>query len=210
MKHIRELVLSISCFLFAFLLTMMWVQQKDENLAADIAPSLLRFHVLANSNKSTDQALKLEVKSLLVQRIQDGLSPEAGKEETCTYIREHQAELETAAEAYMQKAGYDYPAKIELTRCYFPTKAYGDVVLPCGTYDAARVTLGSGRGRNWWCVLYPQLCFINASYGIVPDSSKLLLQHALEPEDYAALFRTRGEGIPIHIRFKVLDLLNLS
>lgn len=208
MRHKHLLVLSASCFLFAFLLTMIWIRQMDENLAANISPEILRFHVLANSNSGKDQALKLEVKSLLVQTINEGLDPAADKEETCAYILEHQEALETVAETYMKKAGYDYPAKIELTHSYFPTKAYGDVVLPCGTYDAARVTIGSGRGRNWWCVLYPQLCFVDASYAVMPDSSKALLAEVLNPDDCQALFDHRDTQI--QVRFKLLELLNLS
>lgn len=208
MKHRHELFLSVSCFLLALLFTMIWVRQKDENLAEKISPEILRFHVLANSNSDSDQQLKLEVKSLLIQAIHEGLNPDTDKEETCTYIREHKSDLEQLAQSYMKKAGYDYPAKIELTQCYFPTKAYGDVVFPCGIYDAAEVTIGEGRGRNWWCVLYPQLCFVDAAYGTIPDSSKALLEAVLSPEDYLALFDHRET--PVQIRFKLLELLNIS
>lgn len=207
MKYYKELVLSISCLLLAFLLTMIWIQQRDENMAAGISPEILRFHVLANSNSNEDQELKLEVKSLLIDTINKGLPEHAGKEETCTYIEEHQSELEQTAEAYMKRAGFDYKASVALTNCYFPTKAYGDVVLPCGNYDAARVTIGSGRGRNWWCVLYPQLCFVNASYGVVPEESKELLREALTPEEYDSILDTRNTKLKVQVRFKLLDML---
>lgn len=215
MRHKKELILSLSCFLFAFLLTMIWVRQRDENLAASISPEILRFHVLANSNTNEDQQLKLEVKTLLMDTINRGLADGADKEDTCAYIRDHGEELELAAEAYIKKAGYDYPAKVELTNCYFPTKVYGDVVFPCGDYDAARVTIGEGRGRNWWCVLYPQLCFVDASYGTVPEASKLLLEESLSPDDYRALFQHRPDSDPqkpvrLSVRFKLLDLLDIG
>lgn len=207
MKHKKELVLSLSCFLFAFLLTMVWIQQRDENLTDRISSEILRFHVLANSNTDADQQLKLEVKSLLIEAIGQGLPTSAGKQETCTYIKEHQADLEETAELYMKKAGYDYPAKLELTTCYFPTKAYGDVVFPCGTYDAAQVTIGDGRGRNWWCVLYPQLCFVNTSYGIVPDSSKEELQRLLSEDDYLRLISNGQARSQMVVSFKLLEFL---
>lgn len=210
MKHKRELVLSVSCFLFALLLTMIWVRQRDENLAAKISDEILRFHVLANSNDNDDQQLKLEVKSLLIQTINEGLKEDADKADTSTYIQENQEYLERTAETYMKEAGYDYPAKVELTNTYFPTKAYGDVVLPCGNYDAARVTIGQGRGRNWWCVLYPQLCFVTPAYGVIPDDSKELLKAVLEPDDYRALLNQRMKYPKREIRFKILELLDLS
>lgn len=204
MKHIRPLILSVSCFLTALFLTMIWARERDGNLAARISPEILRFHVLANSNSQEDQDLKLEVKSLLIDAIHQELSGNAGKEETCTYIQEHSRELETLAETYMKNAGYDYPATVELTTCYFPTKAYGDIVLPSGNYEAARVTIGTGRGRNWWCVLYPQLCFIEPSYGIVPEESKELLKKSLAPDDYEAILSERPRR---KIRLKILELL---
>ena len=209
MKHHKELVLSISCLLLAFLLTMIWIRQQDENMAAALSPEILRFHVLANSNTDEDQALKLEVKSLLIETINRELPEHAGKKETCTYIETHSSELEELAETYMKNAGYDYPATVALTNCYFPTKAYGDIVLPCGNYDAAEVVLGDGRGRNWWCVLYPQLCFVNASYGVMPDASKALLLEALTPEEYAAVLDKRNELFSSgpEIRFKFLELI---
>lgn len=210
MKHNKELFLSLSCFLFAFLLTMIWVRQRDENLAARISPEILRFHVLANSNANHDQQLKMEVKSLLIDTINANLPPDAGKEDTCRYIQSHGAELEETAENYIKKAGYDYPAKVELVNCYFPTKSYGDVVFPCGNYDAAQVTIGTGRGRNWWCVLYPQLCFVDAAYGVVPESSKNLLADSLSPEDFHALLNQQDRKIQVNVRLKLLELLNLS
>lgn len=207
MNKRKELVLSINCLLLAFLLTMVWIQQRDENLAAKISPEILRFHVLANSNSNEDQNLKLKVKSLLIDTINSGLPEHAGKSETCTYIEEHKSELEQTAETYMKDAGYDYTASVTLTNCYFPTKAYGDVVLPCGNYDAAEVVIGDGRGRNWWCVLYPQLCFVNTAYGVVPEESKELLREVLSPEEFAAILDTRNDRLQVKIRFKLLNVI---
>lgn len=207
MNKRKELVLSISWLLLAFLLTMVWIQQRDENLAARISPEILRFHVLANSNSNEDQNLKLEVKSLLIDTINSGLPEHAGKSETCTYIEEHKSELEQTAETYMKDAGYDYTASVTLTNCYFPTKAYGDVVLPCGNYDAAEVVIGDGRGRNWWCVLYPQLCFVNTAYGVVPEESKELLREVLSPEEFAAILDNRNTHLQVKLRFRILDAI---
>lgn len=207
MKHNKELMLSLSCFLFALLLTMIWIRQRDENLASRVSPEILRFHVLANSNSNDDQQLKLEVKSLLIDTIWQQLPADAGKQETCDFIEEHRADLEDAAEAYMKKAGYDYPVKLELAASYFPTKAYGDVVFPSGTYDAAKVTIGDGRGRNWWCVLYPQLCFVNASYGVMPDSSKEELHRLLPEDDYEGLLSDSAARAQMKVSFKLLEFL---
>lgn len=191
MKYKKELVLCISCLLLAFLLSMVSGQQKEESLAARIAPEILRFHVLANSDTKEDQQLKLEVRTLLLNTIYKDLGENASKTETCEYIINHDTSLESIAETYMREKGYDYTADLELTTCYFPTKTYGDMVFPNGTYEAARVTLGSGKGKNWWCVLYPPLCFVDSTYAVVPETSKNTLESLLAEEDFRALMDSR-------------------
>ena len=95
---------------------------------------------------------------------------------------------------------------MEVTECYFPTKTYGDMVFPCGTYDAVRVEIGKGKGHNWWCVLYPPLCFVDSTYAVVPDSSREILRESLDAADYQALLKKQPE-VYIRIRSKFLELL---
>ena len=100
--------------------------------------------------------------------------------------------------------GCDYKTSIRLTRAWFPTKAYGNLVLPCGTYDTIQVTLGEGRGRNWWCVVYPRLCFIDSTHGVMPEESCLELKNLLPEDDFDAVMASEPR---IHIRFKLLEFL---
>lgn len=232
----RDLFFCITCFFFAFLLMLSAGRTGSEALAGRIAPKLLRFHVLANSNSHEDQALKLKVRTRLLALIYDGLGENASLDETKAYIENHQSELTAEAEAYIREAGYDYPVKMDLATCYFPTKAYGDMVFPCGDYEALRVEIGQAKGHNWWCVLYPPLCFVDASYAVVPDSSKEVLSDALGASDYEKLLlgvtgdgrkaKTSGSAagseaniseasrakapVKINIRFKSLELLRES
>ena len=199
MKHKKELSLSVACFLLAFLCSMIWRNTREENLAGQISPHILRFHVLANSNSVQDQQLKTDVKGLLLDLL--SRSDADSKEALCQYVLDNQEPLEQAAEDYMQSLGFPYEAGIAVTNTYFPTKAYGDMVLPCGRYDAVEVTLGDGRGRNWWCVLYPRLCFVDATHAIVPDDSRLQLQNLLTPDQYRALWDNRNLKINIRFRF---------
>ncbi len=194
---------------------------REQALAARISPQLLRFHVIANSNSAADQKLKLEVKELLLEKLADGLAEEeygadspdhtdgascrSEKSRITRYVADHRDGLEASAADYLTANGCDYGASVRLTRCYFPTKYYGDVMLPRGTYDAVQVTLGSGRGRNWWCLLYPRLCFIDATHAVVPEESKEELACLVGEDDYAALLTQ--DGVHIRIRFKLFDLL---
>jgi stage II sporulation protein R len=204
MKQKRDLFLCITCLLIAFLLTLANDRSNDEALAARIAPEILRFHVLANSNSTQDQNLKLKVRTMLLNSIYEDLGENASLEDTKTFIRSHESTLEKKAENYMKNLGFNYSAHMELTDCYFPTKTYGDMVFPCGTYEAVRVKIGEGKGHNWWCVLYPPLCFTDSSYAVVPDTSKEILRHSIDESDYLKL---RKEPVKIHVKLKVLDLL---
>lgn len=201
-KHQKELALSVACFLLAFFCSMIWFKQKEENLAGHISPSILRFHVLANSNSSKDQEVKLMVKNFLLKELER--SEAVSKEEFCQYVEDQKEILEQETENYMESLGFPYHARIDVTERYFPTKAYGDIVLPCGTYDTVEVSLGDGRGRNWWCVLYPRLCFVDAAHAIVPEPSKAQLKALLEPEDYEAILDKRE--VSVEIRFLSLEL----
>ena len=206
MKYRRDLFLCLTCLLLAFLFTMAGQRQSDEAMAARIAPEILRFHVLANSDSDEDQQLKLRVRTLLLDSIYEKLGENASLDDTKEYVLANKDSLEQEAEDYMKAEGYDYPAHMEVTECYFPTKTYGDMVFPCGTYDAVRVEIGKGKGHNWWCVLYPPLCFVDSTYAVVPDSSREILSESLDAADYQALLKKQPE-VHIRIRSKFLELL---
>ena len=206
MKYRRDLFLCLTCLLLAFLFTMAGQRQSDEAMAARIAPEILRFHVLANSDSDEDQQLKLRVRTLLLDSIYEELGENASLDDTKEYVLANKDSLEQEAEDYMKAEGYDYPAHMEVTECYLPTKPYGDMVFPCGTYDAVRVEIGKGKGHNWWCVLYPPLCFVDSTYAVVPDSSREILRESLDAADYQALLKKQPE-VHIRIRSKFLELL---
>ena len=182
---------------------------RQEALAGRIAPAVLRFHVLADSNRKEDQEIKLEVRSLILDYLREHLSPDAGKAATVDYVRGHSSEIRNLADQYLQTCQVPYRSRLQITNCYFPTRSYGNVTFPCGRYDAVRITLGSGRGHNWWCVLYPQFCFLDVtcqtenSAGQAPDP----LKDILKEDDYQALADPRPQ---IQIRFLLPQLLNQS
>lgn len=204
MKQKRDLFLCITCLLLALLFSMSEERNAEEAMAARIAPEILRFHVLANSDSTEDQNLKLKVRTMLLNTIYEEMGENASLEETKKYVRSHKNRLEKKAETYMKTLGYDYPAHMELATTYFPTKTYGDMVFPCGNYEAVRVKIGEGKGRNWWCVLYPPLCFVDSSYAVVPDTSKEILRESLDPSDYLKLNK---DNTKIHVKLKLAELL---
>lgn len=188
MNKYKHLCTIMTLILMAFLLTMNSARRKDEALAERIAPEILRFHVLANSDSEEDQALKLMLKEFLLNELRPHAS---SKEEAQTYLIQNHAQLEAKTEDFIHNLGYSYPAVIHLETCEFPQKTYGDMTFPAGTYDAVRVLIGEGKGQNFWCVLYPSLCYLDSTYAIVPDSSKEQLQTLLPEDDFQALLSAR-------------------
>lgn len=204
MKYKKELFLSVTCLLLSLFLSIAVIQHSGEKLADSIAPAVLRFHVLANSNSSEDQQLKLEVRTLLLDTLYEKLGENSTKTATEKYVKERSAELEEIAMRFIKDKGFSYSAKITTGQFYFPSKTYGDLVFPCGTYDAVRIIIGEGNGKNWWCVLYPQLCFVSDSYAIVPETSKQQLKAVIPDDDYNFLIQRPGH---VSVRFKLWDTL---
>ena len=127
----------------------------------ELSENVLRLHVIANSNLAIDQEVKLEVKDELVKRYTEMLPKNLTKESAIKFTKEHLADLCDISNRVLNENGMSYGASIRIARVYFPDKTYDNAVFPKGDYDAVQVLLGEGRGENWWCVLYPPLCFIN-------------------------------------------------
>lgn len=206
-KKIPALWLALGCFVLAFLLSLGHLQKEREQLADRLSLQVLRFHVLANSDSDSDQAVKLEVRSLILDYIQQLLPRGADKEETAACLSKYQADIEACANRFLEEKGFGYQAHLQLTRSYFPTRVYGNMVFPCGTYDAVRMILGKGEGHNWWCVLYPRFCFVDAVCSEVPEESVKLLRQSLNQDDYLALEDHRPD---IHIGFRLFPRLTVT
>lgn len=196
MKHKKELSLSIACFLLSFLCFMAWNQERDENLAAKICPAVLRLHVIGASNSDQDPAGKIAGKKLcgktdlqLECQLQ-GRAGARGPEPSDQSGRRHPLLRRVGA---WYSPGCKAVGKPDL----FPTKSYGDLTFPQGMYDAVEIRLGAGRGRNWWCVLYPELCFPDLTHAVVPEESKEKLTELLGKETYAQLLKSQNARLNI-------------
>lgn len=159
----------------------------EQKMQKEIAGEILRLHVVANSDSAEDQELKLEVKETIVTYLRGIMSDAASVEEARAQIQKRLPEIEEIAAEKMKAEGYDYKAEATLGECYFPVKEYGDMTFPAGDYEALKVNLGDSAGKNWWCVMYPTLCFVDSTYQIVPEESKEKLKVCLTEEEYNSL-----------------------
>lgn len=127
-------------------------------------------------------------------------------DQTRILITENLGKIENIAEEVVKKWNKKQEIYVALGYANFPTKAYGDVVLPAGEYEACRIIIGEGKGENWWCVMFPPLCYIDAASGVVPLEGKEQLQKELNQEQYNLI--THKDSPPYAIRFKIVDTVN--
>ncbi|MGN0659055.1 MAG: stage II sporulation protein R [Emergencia sp.] len=149
------------CIWLVFFLTAAAAGAFYINRTPNDHPGIIRLHVVANSDSADDQALKLAVRDEIIRTMEGQENIEDARQ----YIDSHLTEIEETAEEVIRKEGFDYGVSAERKVTFIPQKSYEDLTLPAGNYEALKVTLGEGRGQNWWCVIFPQLCLI----GEVPE-----------------------------------------
>lgn len=176
--------------------------REAESLQTSIAEKILRFHILANSDSDTDQNVKQKVRDAVGQMMEPYLADSAGLAETEAIVQEHIEEIEDIAESVLAENGFGYGAKAELATAEFPIKTYGPFTFPAGSYRALEITLGEGGGHNWWCVLYPNMCFRGTVYEVDEESGEIL-REVLSSKEYEKIFRSKK----YKVRFKLLEYL---
>ena len=195
-----------------FLTGLNTVQLKRENreikarlqreIQQGIAGEVFRLHVIANSDTEEDQKLKLKIKTRIVEYLEEILGKDADLEETKEAVLTHLGEIEREAEKLVHEQGFDYPVKAVVEKTYFPKKSYGDCTFPAGEYEALNVKIGEARGHNWWCVLYPSLCFIEDTYGVVTEEKKEDLKSVLTTEEFLEILEKPEEKKRIRFGFR--------
>ncbi len=148
--------------LFALVFAVVLSFVSFEGECKEIRKSVLRMHVLANSDSEEDQALKLKVRDRLLKETEELFASAETKEDAENAAKEKIPYLEAAARDEIKKQGFDYDVRIEIGKAWFDTRHYGEITLPAGNYEAVNVYIGKGEGKNWWCVMFPQLCLPTA------------------------------------------------
>lgn len=167
------------------------IAEGDTNLKQEV----LRLHVIANSDSSCDQALKLQVKDQVVKIMKKEFTNFNNAEEARNRAEEQIPFIKAQAEMVIHEQGYNYPVEVYVGEFDFPIKSYGNIIFPAGKYSAVRIVIGDGEGKNWWCVLFPPLCMVSSSdKGLSLDT----------PEEAQVTFKCL-ELIPKGIRFGLPD-----
>ena len=177
--------------LISLVVTGIVVEAKKSQMQEDLAKEVFRFHVLANSDSAEDQELKMQVKEAVIAYMQEEIPESDSVETTREWAKGHLSAIVNLAEAVIREEGYAYEVMAEVTTCDFPDKTYGDITFPSGEYEALRIEIGEANGQNWWCVLYPNLCFIDAVHAVVPEKGKKDLAKVLDEDTYEMVTATR-------------------
>lgn len=189
-----------------FIYTTICAVSYAQNISTDIANSVFRLHVIANSDSQEDQNLKYKVRDNLLSYMNKICKNAQSKSEAIEIAKKHENDFKNIALETIKNEGYSYDVKINIGNFEFPTKHYGDISLPAGYYDALRVEIGEAKGQNWWCVMFPPLCFVDVSSGVVPEDSKEMLENNLSEEEFALV--SDKSNAEIQFKFKLLELFN--
>lgn len=173
-----------------------------ETTQKDVSDKIVRLHVIANSDSEVDQTVKLSVRDAILKAAN---RENKGKDITLLSVEENKEDLLSAAESVLKENGCTYGCTLETGRFSFPVKSYENITLPAGKYDAVRVVLGEGKGENWWCVMFPPLCFSKSTKGVLTEESEKALKDRVSETSYAAI---SGEVITLKPAFKAVELWN--
>ncbi len=199
LKYIFILISLLFCFIFISISS--YAHTLSENLSANF----FRLHILANSNSEIDQDLKLKVRDGIIEYMNSQELSNYSKEEVITLVKTNLDSYRKVAENIIKENGFNYPVSLEVGTFCFPTKIYGNISLPAGNYEALRINIGQAQGENWWCSLFPPLCFVDISSGVIDDNSKESLKENLSEEEFAIITSNNGT---IKLKFKILEIFS--
>ena len=190
MKNFVALTISVILILFLLL-------GYSVNVNSQISDNIVRLHVIANSDCEQDQALKLKVRDAILEHENSNFTSKADVGDRIELYKK-------IAENVIRKNGYDYSVTAEYGNFRFPTKHYNNISLPAGYYDALRIKIGDAEGANWWCVMFPPLCFVDGT--TTPAYAEEKLKSVLDEDSYDIITANKDGNLPFEIKFKIVEL----
>ncbi|WP_434305254.1 stage II sporulation protein R [Clostridium botulinum] len=206
MKRILVFMLSIIVIFFIGFNSFNLVYRSTSSEQKNISNKIIRFHVLANSDSIEDQSLKLKVKDEIIKYMMPKLDKSNSIDESRKILKENDKEIKKIAENIINKNGYKYSVNTYLGQEQFPIKTYGNITLPQGQYEAYKIVIGNGQGQNWWCVMFPPLCFVDVTKGEVSTKeTEQKMKKVLKEEELKSINNSKNS---YEIKFKVVEEIN--
>ena len=200
------LILTVITFNEVVYSIVLGVKSGEEEILNSVSNKLIRFHVIANSDSAEDQSLKLKVKDEVLKAISAELDKSSSIEESRKILMKSDEKIKKIAEKVIRENGYKYKVNTSLSKESFPVKTYGAITLPQGTYEAYRILIGNASGQNWWCVMFPPLCFIDITKGeVAKEKTGEEMKKVLSEEEYDFI---NNESNNVQLKFKVVEIFN--
>lgn len=202
------LILSLIAIISIMSISIKNEADKIDNVSESYKEKLIRFHVIANSDTEEDQELKLKVRDEIISYLQPKLENSSSIEESEKIITSEYDNLQSISRETIIDNGYEYDVKVGIEYSNFPIKQYSNVILPAGEYKALKVVIGEGKGKNWWCVMFPPLCFVDEENGVIDKSTDEKLQSVLDEEEYNLITtKNKEEGNVVKFKFKIVEVV---
>lgn len=196
-------IISLIFLLFSFVLISL--TSYANTVSEDLSNNFFRLHILSNSDSNEDQNLKLKIRDNIIEYMNTLSYSGLTKEEAINLTNSNLENFKKIAEKIILDEGYNYPVSLEIGNFYFPTKEYGNISLPAGYYDALKIEIGEAKGKNWWCSLFPPLCFVDISAGVIDEESEEFLKENLSDDEFAIITDTSEN---VKFKFKIIELIN--
>lgn len=212
MKKIKMRIIGLSILLISTLFfsgMYIYGEVKDiDKVSKGYKDKLIRFHVLANSDSDEDQELKLKVRDEIIKYLQPMLKQSKSLEQSEQIILSESENIKNIGENIIKENGYTYEVEVKLEYNNFPAKQYSNIVLPAGEYKALRILIGEAKGKNWWCVMFPPLCFVDENNGVIDKETDEKLRSVLTKEEYNLISEDNIEKTKdVKMKFKIVEII---
>lgn len=191
-------------FIVVGIIAIFLVSTYFDNVESALSDNVLRLHVIANSDTDFDQKLKLKVRDEILKSADEIFIDNTDITNAKESIKKNIGKIEKIAHKTIEENGYNYDVKVTFGKSDFPTKAYGNVTLPAGSYEALKIEIGEAKGKNWWCVMFPPLCFVDASTPTMDEDALKILRDTLSEDEYNLI--TTSDNSDIEIKFKIYEM----
>ncbi|MCL2527812.1 MAG: stage II sporulation protein R [Defluviitaleaceae bacterium] len=202
-KELKIVTLSIALGLVLAFSVAAYTYVYSATTQQNIADNVIRFHVLANSDSYADQAIKDIVRDEVLTAFEGLLQSTDSVKESRQMIKNELPVIQAYAETVVRELGFDYPVEARLDKAFFPTQTYGDLSFPPGIYEALQITIGSGVGQNWWCLMFPPLCFVDMTS---TPAGRQQMEDTVSDEAFRLLtFQDEDASVATEVRFRVVE-----
>ena len=205
----KKLLSIILIFLLFISFTFIKAYSYSETISSSLEDKILRLHIIANSNNSKDQLFKLKCRDNIISYLNSNIDyTSSSKEDISNFISNHINNLYQICYSLAETENYNTDFKIELSNSFFPTKQYGNILMPSGYYDCLKINIGSASGNNWWCSLFPPLCFSNQTTSPILNYEEShtipVISSTLSSEEASLLTNSQNQK-DIHLKFKIIE-----